>query len=51
MEVKIGDKLKLLDTDRDGVVSKEELAAAVKLLREQLCESACFYIWPRPACE
>ncbi|KAG2489280.1 hypothetical protein HYH03_012300 [Edaphochlamys debaryana] len=36
VETEIGDKLQLLDTDRDGVVSKQELAAALSFLKAQL---------------
>ncbi len=38
VEVKIGDKLKLLDTDQDGLVSRQELEAAFSFLRKQLGE-------------
>ncbi|PRW58330.1 LETM1 and EF-hand domain-containing mitochondrial [Chlorella sorokiniana] len=37
-ETKIGDKLKVLDTDRDGVISTQELAGAMGFLREQMGE-------------
>ncbi|PNW72719.1 hypothetical protein CHLRE_15g639150v5 [Chlamydomonas reinhardtii] len=36
VESKIGDRLQLLDTDRDGVVSRQELQAAVSFLRTQM---------------
>ncbi|GIL66070.1 hypothetical protein Vafri_19678 [Volvox africanus] len=36
VEVKIGDKLNLLDTDRDGLISRKELEAAISFLRKQL---------------
>ncbi|KAG2423597.1 hypothetical protein HXX76_015234 [Chlamydomonas incerta] len=36
VESKIGDKLQLLDMDRDGVVSREELQAAISFLRTQM---------------
>ncbi|KAG2426023.1 hypothetical protein HYH02_014884 [Chlamydomonas schloesseri] len=36
VESKIGDKLQLLDTDRDGMVSREELQAAISFLRTQM---------------
>eukprot|EP00198_Chlamydomonas_reinhardtii_P011810 XP_001701147.1 predicted protein [Chlamydomonas reinhardtii] len=39
VESKIGDRLQLLDTDRDGVVSRQELQAAVSFLRTQMSES------------
>ncbi|GLC36768.1 hypothetical protein PLESTB_000785100 [Pleodorina starrii] len=36
VESSIGDRLKLLDTDRDGLVSRQELEAAISFLRKQL---------------
>ena len=35
-ESKIGDKLHLLDTDNDGVISKQELQDALKFLQVRL---------------
>ncbi|KAL4423518.1 hypothetical protein ABPG77_003651 [Micractinium sp. CCAP 211/92] len=37
-EAKIGDKLRVLDTDMDGVISAQELASAMGFLREQMGE-------------
>ncbi|EFJ43438.1 hypothetical protein VOLCADRAFT_106866 [Volvox carteri f. nagariensis] len=36
VESKIGDKLQLLDTDRDGLISRQELEAAISFLKTQL---------------
>lgn len=37
-EASIGDRLQLLDSDRDGVISRQELQAAVSFLKAQLGE-------------
>ena len=44
-ESKIGDKLHLLDTDNDGVISKQELQDALKFLQVRLPSCGFFSSW------
>lgn len=46
VESSIGDRMHVLDTDMDGVVSKEEIDKAISFLKAQLCEyAACTTIY------
>lgn len=38
VDATIGDRMHVLDTDMDGVVSKQEIERAISFLKAQLCE-------------
>jgi len=38
VEQEVGDKMNLIDKDKDGVITTEELAAAIELLRDKPSE-------------
>jgi hypothetical protein len=49
-EEHIGEKLHLLDTDNDGVISKKELEDALKFLDQELTEEEMQQLQVRGAC-
>lgn len=50
-DTKIGDRMRLLDLDNDGIISLEELGTAMSFLKEQMGEDELRTMLERLACE